>query len=212
MAGQKFAREPHRYSGRTAMLAHVSVHEAGTPADTDSALAFSMEGFPGAPPPALVPYYWAPGWNSAQALNKFQEEIAGPLRGGDPGVRLIEPGTGNRRPDFGVAPMRVEHRPGEWLVVPLHHIFGSEELSALAPAVARLAPRPYLALNAADAAVLGLEPGALAQLVLAGTRHRLAVRIDATLPPGAAGVPAGLPDLQGLALPAYGTISRVEPA
>ena len=26
-----------------------------------------------------------------QALNKFQEEIAGPLRGGDPGVRLIEP-------------------------------------------------------------------------------------------------------------------------
>ena len=28
---------------------------------------------------------WAPGWNSVQAITKFQEEIGGPLRGGDPG-------------------------------------------------------------------------------------------------------------------------------
>ena len=42
--GQKLAREPHRYSGRTAMLANVSVHEQRQPQDKDTAFAFSMEG------------------------------------------------------------------------------------------------------------------------------------------------------------------------
>jgi NADH-quinone oxidoreductase subunit G len=46
---------------------------------------------PRQPPPALIPRYWSPGWNSVQAINKFQIEGGGPLHGGDPGRRLIEP-------------------------------------------------------------------------------------------------------------------------
>ena len=42
----KIAREPNRYSGRTAMLANISVHEPKPPDDPDSALAFSMESGP----------------------------------------------------------------------------------------------------------------------------------------------------------------------
>ncbi|MDE9500093.1 NADH-quinone oxidoreductase subunit G, partial [Xenorhabdus bovienii] len=34
--GQKLARSPHRYSGRTAMLADVSVHEQRQPQDIDT--------------------------------------------------------------------------------------------------------------------------------------------------------------------------------
>ena len=49
------------------------------PHDPDAPLSFSMEGFHGPPPAALIPRYWAPGWNSVQALNKFQEEVGGPL-------------------------------------------------------------------------------------------------------------------------------------
>ena len=45
--GLKMAREPHRYSGRTAMRANISVHEPRTPQDDDTALAFSMEGHNG---------------------------------------------------------------------------------------------------------------------------------------------------------------------
>ena len=37
-----------------------------------------------------VPFAWAPGWNSPQAWNKFQDEVGGKLRFGDPGVRLFE--------------------------------------------------------------------------------------------------------------------------
>ncbi|HEX5484022.1 MAG TPA: NADH-quinone oxidoreductase subunit NuoG, partial [Terriglobia bacterium] len=87
-AGSKIAREPHRYSGRTAIDAGVNVSEPKPPGDPDTPLSFSMEGYADQPPPPLTPFFWTPGWNSIQAVNKFQDEIAGPLRGGDPGVRL----------------------------------------------------------------------------------------------------------------------------
>ena len=78
------------------MHANVSVQEPEQPDDPDTPLAFSMEGYPGNPPPSLIPRFWAPGWNSVQALNKFQDEVGGPLRGGDPGERLIEPTQGKK--------------------------------------------------------------------------------------------------------------------
>jgi NADH-quinone oxidoreductase subunit G len=85
-------RQSARYSGRTAMLAHLNVHEPAPDRDPDAPFAFSMEGFGGDPPAGMIPRYWAPGWNSAQALNKFQDEIAGPLRQATEDVRVIEPG------------------------------------------------------------------------------------------------------------------------
>ena len=141
MQGLKVAREPHRYSGRTAMRANLSVHEPRQPQDADTALAFSMEGHNGTQagtrPGALIPYAWAPGWNSPQSWNKFQDEVGGHLRGGDPGVRLIEPGAGSdaRRAMSIAIPAAFVARAGEWQALPLAHIFGSEELSA------RAAPR-----------------------------------------------------------------------
>ena len=45
LLGQKIPRQPHRYSGRTAMHANRDVNEPQPPADDDSPLAFSMEGF-----------------------------------------------------------------------------------------------------------------------------------------------------------------------
>ncbi len=82
--GQKLAREPHRYSGRTAMRANISVHEPRQPQDKDTMFAFSMEGNnqPSAPR-SQIPFAWAPGWNSPQAWNKFRAEVGGHLRHGD---------------------------------------------------------------------------------------------------------------------------------
>ena len=54
----------------------------------------TMEGYYGPMPSSLIPYFWAPAWNSVRAVNKFQDEVGGPLRGGDPGIRLIEPTSG----------------------------------------------------------------------------------------------------------------------
>ena len=83
--GQKIPRQTHRYSGRTAMRADVSVHEPQQPADSETPLAYSMEGSAGDKPAALQPFIWSPGWNSNQAVQKFQAEAGGPLRGGSAG-------------------------------------------------------------------------------------------------------------------------------
>ncbi len=88
--GSKIPRQPHRYSGRTAMHANIKVSEPGQPHDMETPFAFSMEGDTAQVPPALLPVIWAPGWNSNQAINKFQQETGGHLRDGDAGMRLIE--------------------------------------------------------------------------------------------------------------------------
>ena len=50
-----------------------------------------MEGYYGPMPSALMPRFWTPGWNSVQSVTKFQEEVNGPYRDGNPGYRLVEP-------------------------------------------------------------------------------------------------------------------------
>ncbi|QBQ55575.1 NADH-quinone oxidoreductase subunit NuoG [Nitrosococcus wardiae] len=210
--GMRIAREPHRYSGRTAMGAHLSVHEPKPPADPDSPFSFSMEGYYGQLPGALIPYFWAPAWNSVQSVNKFQEEVGGPLRGGIPGIRLIEPPPEAKAIYFEQTPPAFPHREDQWLILPLYHIFGSEELSILAPAIAERAPRPYLALHPEDAAKLEVAPGGGVELILAGKPYHLPVCYQKTLPQGIAGIPWGLPALKDMAhLPAWGQLSKEVP-
>ena len=202
-AAGKIAREPNRYSGRTAMLANISVHEPKPPDDPDSALAFSMESGLGTAPPSLTPFFWAPGWNSIQAVNKFQSEVGGPLRGGDPGVRLVEPSLESKWQYFSTIPAPSEARSGEWLLVPIFHIFGSEELSRRAQGIAQLLPRPYIALNQMAASLLGVKAGELIKVTVDGTQVDFEVALRADLPGGVAGFPVGLSSLDGVVLPAF---------
>jgi NADH-quinone oxidoreductase subunit G len=212
IAGQKIAREPHRYSGRTAMHADVTLHEPKPPDDPDSALSFTMEGYSGQPPSPLIPRFWAPGWNSVQSVNHYQAEVGGPLRGGDPGQRLIEPAAGPAAPYFDRVPARFDRRAGEWLCVPLHHVFGSEELSAAAPGIAERSPRPYVAMHPDDLARAGVADGDEVVLTIGEDSARLAVHALPSLPGGVAGVAPGLPGAPWLPLPAMGRIRRAEGA
>jgi NADH-quinone oxidoreductase subunit G len=205
--GRKVPRQPHRYTGRTATHANMDVNEPKPPDDPNSPLAFSMEGYEGQPPPALLARDWAPHWNSVQALNKFQEEIGGPLRGGDPGRRLIEPATTESAPYAVEIPPAFEPRPDRWLVVPLHRIFGSEELSILSPGMAKLAPHPYLALNPQDAARIGANADDEAELSAGEVSLHLPIMLEADLPAGVAGLPVGLPGLPWVALPGWARIA-----
>jgi NADH-quinone oxidoreductase subunit G len=212
IVGEKIPRQPHRYSGRAAMLANITVHEPKPPNDPDSPLAFTMEGFDGQPPSPLITRFWSPGWNSVQALNKFQSEVGGPLRGGDPGQRLIEPAQITKATYFNEPPPAFQRRDGEWLVTPLYHIFGSEELSALSPGVAERSPRPYLALNSEDADALRLTEGEEVKLILGGAVYRLRLKFHPALPRGVAGLPMGLYELPLAAAPGWGRISAAEGA
>jgi NADH-quinone oxidoreductase subunit G len=208
IAGEKVPREPERYSGRTAMLANISVHEPKPPDDPNTPFSFSMEGTLDQPPAALIPFFWSPGWNSIQATNFYQTEIAGPLRGGVPGVRLIDPAPQLRGTYFGQVPTAFAPSSDEWLLVPLYHIFGSEELSLSASGVAELAPKPYVALNAEDAKRLRVEAGEQITIKLDGAVYSLPAKIKAELPLGIAGLPVGLPGLAGISLPIGSVLER----
>ncbi|OLS62731.1 NADH-quinone oxidoreductase subunit NuoG [Pseudomonas putida] len=190
--GMKLAREPLRYSGRTAMRANISVHEPRTPQDQDTAFAFSMEGYSGsAEPRSQVPFAWSPGWNSPQAWNKFQDEVGGHLRAGDPGTRLIE-SQGDRLNWFASVPAAFAPARGTWQAVPFYHLFGSEENSSRAAPVQERIPQPYVALAKSEADRLGVNEGALLSLNVAGQTLRLPLRINEELGAGLVALPKGL--------------------
>lgn len=190
--GQKLAREPHRYSGRTAMRANISVHEPRQPQDIDTMFTFSMEG--NNQPTAhrsQVPFARAPGWNSPQAWNKFRDEVGGKLRFGDPGVRLFETSE-NGLDYFTSVPARFQPQDGKWRIAPYYHLFGSDELSQRAPVFQSRMPQPYIKLNPADAAKLGVNAGARVSFSYDGNTVTLPVEIAEGLTAGQVGLPMGM--------------------
>ncbi|WP_223453958.1 MULTISPECIES: NADH-quinone oxidoreductase subunit NuoG [unclassified Pseudomonas] len=190
--GMKLAREPLRYSGRTAMRADISVHEPRTPQDKDTAFAFSMEGYSGSVEPRQqVPFAWSPGWNSPQAWNKFQDEVGGHIRAGDPGTRLIE-SAGDSLNWFASVPRAFNPAQGTWQVVPFFHLFGSEENSSKAAPVQERIPAAYVALAKSEADRLGVNDGAMLSLNVAGQTLRLPLRINEELGAGLVALPAGI--------------------
>jgi NADH-quinone oxidoreductase subunit G len=192
IAGQKVPRQTPRSTGRTALDAHRDVHEQKPPEDRDSPLSFSMEGYPGQPPSPLVTQFHAPSWNSIQSVNKYQQRIGGPLRGGDPGIRLIEPKEGARPSYFREIPEAFRERPDAWYVVPVFHIFGSEELSASAPAIRERAPDPYVAVRPEVAERLGVLENEEVAVEIGGTTRYLPAKLWTSLPRGLVGLPVGL--------------------
>lgn len=206
--GMRIARQPHRYSGRTAISADKTVFVPKPPEDPDSPFSFSMEGFQGKPPSPLIPRFWTPGWNSPQALTKFQTEAGGPLIGGNPGQRLIE-GKETGRPFYSLVPNPFRARKNEWLLVNSFHIFGSDELSRYAPAIDELTPKPYIGLNFEDAANLRVEAGEELSVKIGGIEFFLPVRHLSGLPKGVAALPL-LPEALKTGLPAWGIIAKAE--
>ncbi len=209
ISGQKVPRQPHRYSGRTAVLANITMHEPKPPDDPDSPLSFSMEGSDGLPPAPLVPRYWSPGWNSVQALNKFQQEVAGPLKGGAPAGRLIEPSLTVKTPNSIVTPEAFRPKTTEWLIVSLFEVFGSEELSMLSPGIAERAPKPYALLNSADASRIGVQDADMIEVLLADMDQQFKARIVSDLPAGTVGLYAGTAMAFSVTAPVYCKIKKV---
>ncbi len=207
--GSKIPRQPHRYSGRTAMHANIKVSEPGQPHDLETPFAFSMEGDSAQVPPALLPVIWAPGWNSNQAINKFQEETGGHLRDGDAGVRLIE--ASGVLPWFSDVPPAFKPEQGLWRIMQLPHIFGSDELSLHSPSIAeRLFPCCAL-LSTLDAEKLGVDTGDEVEISdLAGaTILNAPVQIELTLPRGLLGITTGRPEFQSMKSLAQVTLKKV---
>ena len=182
----KVPRQTHRYSGRTAMVADVNIHEPKSTVDQDTPLSYSMEGSnPGTQNGATIPYAWSPGWNSNQSVFKFQQEVGGPLASGDPGLRLVNTNDLNwaRRE---IKPPRPEREQSILYTVPVHQVFGSEELSNYSWPIQARSPIPFALFSKTDATNLDLEEGM--GVKIGELEHSLEVRIDSRLPAGMIGL------------------------
>ncbi len=204
MFNTKIPRQTIRYSGRTSMNSNVAVSEAGISQDPESPLAFSIEGQPERPPSSLVPFYWTPGWNSVQAMFTYLDEPNGSLKGGDSGVRLIEPDNIYNRQYFKIKTHPAEIKKNEWLIIPVYKIFGSEELSSASYAIHQRIPEPLVYLNQEDAGILDVKEGDLIQLEISEIILKIKVKIENSLRIGIAGLSINLPDMQFIDLPGNG--------
>ncbi len=185
-AGQRAPRQHHRYSGRTAMRAHLNVHEPKQEQDEDGLMNYSMEGVPPTKDATIFNSPWAPGWNSNQSVFKFQKTAGGELRQGGQGERLFDENTGAKA----WYPAAVSKTSiNGFAMFPLYHLFGSEELTAHSDAMQAKATGAYVALNPADVAKLGLAVSDGVQVQHNGAVPYLA---RASIAPGTVGISVGL--------------------
>ena len=186
----RIPRQSHRYSGRTAMNAQVNIHEPKAAVDDDTPFSYSMEGQnPGDQNGATIPYVWSPGWNSNQSVFKFQQEVAGKLAGGDPGLRLID-SNGAKLEYFDIDTSTLSRENGSFELVPIHLVFGSDELSNQSWPIRSRIPAPFILLSQVDADALDVKQGN--GVHIEGMSESFAVRVDTRLPEGVLGVPRGL--------------------
>ncbi len=219
--GAKVPREPRQYSGRTAKTAHESIFEPQPPADNDSPFTFTMEGTQLEVPIALTTRYWRPGWNSVQARFLTDAEHRDNSASGM-GKRLLEPGAaavgahGNAPAEEAVVgahglsraqPRGNAHSeageiaPDNLWLTPRAAIFGSDELSRMAPAIASVIPPPCVRMHPDEAAKHSLLEGETARLTAGGDAYVLPIRFDESVALGVAVVPLGYPETAGLIAP-----------
>lgn len=198
ITGLKVAREPRRYSGRTAMRAKLSIHEPMQPKDTDSALTFSMEGYVGEQTnAAILPFAWSAGWNSPQAWNKFQDKVGGVLKGGDVGVRLFDelPKTDTLFTNLSwqLAFVPTGHIfEGKTNLVPVYQLFASSPMVSRSPVVASQIKAPTWFVSYEDAQQWQIQAGDKLTISQRGRSWTLPVALVDYLASGCVGYVQGL--------------------
>ncbi len=180
--GLRLQRQSARYSGRTAISAGLGVRECAPPEDADSPYGYSMEGVAG--PGPWRASVWAPGWNSGQALNRFQQEVGGDWRDAQ---RLIRLQFGGGDP-CKASPMAAA-RTGRWQLIPRYEVFAAEELSGYAAAVSERAGAAVLGIDTESARRLELSSWDSVELQYGGCSQTLYIQVDKSLPADSLAIP-----------------------
>ena len=196
ITGLKIARQPRRYSGRTAMRAPISVHEPMQPKDLDTGLTFSMEGYSGGKTPSsMIPFAHDAGWNSPQAWNKYQDKVGGHLKNGDPGVRLFDQVERLAVRQY-IAPeatskTTTDLQQGQAKLVPIHNIYASSMMASRSPIVAEQLPVAAWRIGMDDAKDWDISAGDYLAIEIDRQQFTLPVQIVGYLAEGCIGYPVG---------------------
>ena len=196
ITGLKIARQPRRYSGRTAMRAPISVHEPMQPKDWDTALTFSMEGYSSEQTPSsMIPFANAAGWNSPQAWNKYQDKVGGSLKNGDPGIRLFDRLERLALRQY-VAPetnatSTTDIEQGHAKLVPIYNIYASSMMASRSPIVAKQLPVATWRIGADDAGHWNVATGDYLEISIDNKQLVLPIQVVSYLAEGCIGYPVG---------------------
>lgn len=191
VCGQKIPRAASEQSGRTAIYANETMHEPKPVQDKDSPYSFSMEGARSGVQGAQAAVFWAPKWNSVQALNKFQDEVGGPLVGGPTGVLLFARQDGKSLQYFEVGKSHCESS-GDFKLVSGHNMYRSDFRSGHVDAFRQCAPKERILISGADAKKRNLSNNEVLTLALGAREIKLSCEIREEIPEGWLVVPEEL--------------------
>jgi NADH-quinone oxidoreductase subunit G len=141
-----------------------------------------------------------PAFNAIQENTpaySWREPAGDPLRGGAKGKRLWENGAGYLAVFFPADP-EAPLNSGEFWLAPRPAIFGSEELSRVAPGIASIMPAPLIRLHPDDAAKLSVAEGDMLSFAIDATTYTLPVKLDAGVAKNVAIIPAGYQETAGI--------------
>ena len=206
----KIPRQTPRFSGRTSMNADINVSEQKTPVDEQTPLNFSMEGSNSIPPSSMLPFYWAPGWNSVQSLNKYQKEIGGILNNSDPGKKILLPSPNPEINFFSSVPSSFIPKQDELYTLDVSNIFGSEFLSSLSPSVNISTPEAFLLLNSSDAIRFNVQQEEKINITIKENSYTVIAKIKDNIPLGVCGLFLRIVELGKLDLPSFARVYKLK--
>lgn len=194
--GQKLARSPHRYSGRTAMYANVSIHEPRSLQDLDTMFSFSMEGNNNYfyNNQDYIPFTWIPGWNSFQSWNKLQLFRENKIYKKD-NSKLFKTTKKNKFEWYKNIPNSFQKEKNKWTIVPYYHLFGSEETTQHSLELKEVLPVPYIMMNIIDAKNLNITSNKKVSFRYLDVKLTLKVCFSQHLQSGLVGIPIGIPGI-----------------
>ncbi len=194
--GFHLARQTIRATGRAAVNAVAEVREKQPSQDHDSPYQFSPEGASSLPdqPPA---YLWHPGWNSNESLNRFQEEINGPIRGSHPGILILErtspePTLEAIQPQDLLRHNNLALADGQLQLLADYNIFRDEELSSYVDVIQQRAPQAAIKMNIAQIRQVDCEGATKLKIKTNTGSCILPLSIEESVPDNTALIPANL--------------------
>jgi NADH-quinone oxidoreductase subunit G len=142
-------------------------------------------------------------------MYNYLDEPNGSMKGGDPGVRLIEQAVEGKTLYIPVIKGTTEHVADELSFVPVFEIFGSEELSSAGSAISQRIKGPFVFINQKYAENNGIAENETIRLKLSGLEINIKVKIENSLPAGIAGLSVNLPGMPFVDLPASGKVFKL---
>ncbi|QJC36237.1 NADH-quinone oxidoreductase subunit NuoG [Enterobacteriaceae endosymbiont of Donacia cincticornis] len=194
---RKFARTPIRYSGRTSMFSHINVHEPQQPKDKDTIFSFSMEGNYGSNINYKhIPFLWAPGWNSSQALHKFQKEIGVSSKYGITGFKICQ------KNKYKVHIKRIYHvcnninnNHNQLIIIAHQNLFQNNSVIQKSNLIKKYFNNYYIIFNKNDAKQLGILNNDLVQIYCLKNKFILKTHISNFLNKGLVSLPLGVKNI-----------------